>query len=108
MNAYNALASLGVEEVAPSFQGTAFGVHCDPNPFYAASGVAIRITGSCVGSSGVRIFDLSGGLVRVLAPGGTVKWDGRDDNGVGLPSGVYFAGLAWKGEVFSERLVMTR
>jgi hypothetical protein len=45
----------------------------------------------------VRIFDVSGRQVRVLMSGQrlpsgahVVDWDGRDDNGRALPSGIYF------------------
>jgi len=43
-----------------------------------------------------RVFDVRGGLVRTLLDNSAqpgpylVRWDGRDDHGVAVPSGVYF------------------
>ena len=45
----------------------------------------------------LRIFDLNGRLVRTLVSGPqsggahTALWDGKDDHGVGVASGTYFA-----------------
>jgi hypothetical protein len=52
------------------------------------------------GQSELAIYDLSGRLVRTLLPsrrrasgGGDAVWDGRDETGRDLPSGVYWARL---------------
>jgi hypothetical protein len=65
-----------------------------PNPFSAST----RISFSTVVDGDVRleIFDASGRLVRTLHEGPVVNkshsevWDGRDQNGRLLPSGMYF------------------
>lgn len=61
-----------------------------PNPAGAVVHLA-RQSARCSGS--VRIFDLSGRMVRsIVIPGGqmVVTWDGRDEGGVPVPSGVYY------------------
>jgi flagellar hook assembly protein FlgD len=58
----------------------------------------------------VRVFDASGRLVRTvlstdLAPGThDVRWDGRDDSGAPMSSGVYFV-RAESGDRSVERKV---
>jgi len=56
-----------------------------PNPFNAAC----RITAP----GEIEIFDVSGRLVRKLTPNSDshVIWDGSDENGKSLPSGLYLA-----------------
>ena len=62
----------------------------------------------------LQVFDLQGQLVRTLVSGEfgagrhTVQWNGRDDRGRGLPSGVYLAGLSDGWQWRSQRLVLVR
>ncbi|MBI5709802.1 MAG: S8 family serine peptidase, partial [Candidatus Eisenbacteria bacterium] len=46
----------------------------------------------------LRLYDLSGRLVRTLRPGlaaaGTAQWNGRDESGSLVPAGLYFARLS--------------
>jgi len=66
-----------------------------PNPFSWASTISFGLPepGGCVS---LRIYDVSGRLVRVLFEGSLppghhqAEWDGRDDSGVGVAGGVYF------------------
>jgi flagellar hook assembly protein FlgD len=59
----------------------------------------------------LEIFDLAGRRVRSLAsgvlPAGEVtrEWDGRDDRGHGVRSGVYFVRLTTPARTFTTRLV---
>jgi hypothetical protein len=68
-----------------------------PNPFNSRTVIGVRF-GSGM-EAGVRIFDMRGRLVRTLldgyqAPGARdLVWDGRDESGRALPSGVYTARL---------------
>jgi flagellar hook assembly protein FlgD len=90
---------------------------CDPNPCVsgvedAAQAASLKLTTTPNPSTGqvmiryalpkatmvtIEVFDAGGGLVRRFdegrRPAGafSVSWDGRDDNGRDLPTGVYFA-----------------
>jgi hypothetical protein len=62
-----------------------------PNPFRPAQGQATF--GYLPPQAEVRIFDLSGRLLQVLTEDGGdggVLWDGTNDAGEAVPSGVYF------------------
>ncbi|MGH7496187.1 MAG: two-component regulator propeller domain-containing protein [bacterium] len=64
-----------------------------PNPFrLSAQGSRFVIT-NLVERAAVKIFTIDGSLVRTFAlgevPGAQVAWDGRDDKGELVPSGVY-------------------
>lgn len=62
----------------------------------------------------LQIHDLAGRVVRTLASGRTepgvrtALWDGRDDNGRDLPSGVYLASLAAGREKKTLKLTLLR
>lgn len=61
-----------------------------PNP---SSGTVSLSESGASGGLFARVYDVSGGLVRTLAPGGDrtlIVWDGHDDHGARVPSGVYF------------------
>lgn len=66
------------------------------------------------GTAEVALFDLQGRLVRTLASGPyaagvqTVEWDGRDDGGRPVGSGVYFLRSASAGERHSLKFVVVR
>ena len=65
-----------------------------PNPFNPST--AIHYSVAQTGPVTIRIFNAGGALVRTLVNGPhtpgdyTVRWDGKDDQGRGLGSGVYF------------------
>ena len=64
-----------------------------PNPFNPQT--AIRFQSAQVGKAQVRIFSVSGALVRTLhttvtAGPNEVRWNGKKDDGGSLASGVYF------------------
>jgi tripartite motif-containing protein 71 len=69
----------------------------EPNPFNPQT--VIRFDLPRAGRVQLRVHDLRGRLVRTLvdgdAPGGSQQatWDGRDDRGRGLASGIYVARL---------------
>ncbi|NOT32643.1 MAG: T9SS type A sorting domain-containing protein [Candidatus Eisenbacteria bacterium] len=62
----------------------------------------------------MRIFDLQGALVRTLVDGmiepgvRTASWDGSNDRGERMVSGVYFAELTAGGETVRHKLVRMR
>src|SRR5690606_31547207 len=65
-----------------------------PNPFTQST--RIRFALSSPSRAGLRVYDASGRLVRMLLdeprPAGRqeVTWDGRDVGGKPVPSGIYF------------------
>ncbi len=78
-------------------------VEIRPNPFNPV--VTIDLSFARDGEMSLRIYDVSGRLIRVLATGrvaaGTrsLHWDGRDGAGSQLPSGTYFYELRFDGQV---------
>jgi hypothetical protein len=80
-----------------------------PNPF--AETAAIRYDLATSGHVSLRIYDLKGRLVQVLADGieqaGSHRsiWDGASDTGQRLPAGVYFARLEAQGIRTTRKLL---
>lgn len=66
-----------------------------PNP--TSSGLSFRIEGVLGASQSIRVIDCAGRSVRALGRGGaehgactaTLSWDGRNDGGVPVASGIY-------------------
>jgi hypothetical protein len=79
-----------------------------PNPFNPETAVELRLPQQSQVT--VRIFDVSGRLVRGLVDGSmpagihTVRWNGRDQEGRPQASGVYFYEV--RANQFSRRLRM--
>ncbi len=86
-----------------------------PNPFNPATAVSFVIPAGGARPCELTIFDLAGRRVRVLARGPLapglheLRWDGRDDAGRAVASGVYFAHLLVSGfEAQSQKMVLVR
>ncbi|MBM3288233.1 MAG: T9SS type A sorting domain-containing protein, partial [Candidatus Eisenbacteria bacterium] len=83
-----------------------------PNPFEGET--SIRFALDKPAPATLSIFDVQGREVRRLTTGGreagvhTVAWDGRDDAGRPLPSGVYLYSLTTPERTLTRKLVMTR
>jgi ligand-binding sensor domain-containing protein len=72
-------------EFKPDFQSVAAG----PNPFILDGSATFTITNLMLNST-VKIFNLNADLVKVLIPDGSrVTWDGRNENNIRVPSGIY-------------------
>jgi hypothetical protein len=85
----------GVEPVSPQRGRSAVAnLRVRPNP--CSGGAVLGLDLSAPDRTRVLLFDAGGRVVRDLgeriSPAGTssVPWDGRDDNGNAVPSGVYF------------------
>ena len=81
-----------------------------PNPLLGTGTmIAYRTAG---GRGFLRIFDSSGRQVRLLWEGSvspgmkSVYWDGRDDSGTPVQSGVYFYRLAAGGTTLSKKMIV--
>ena len=80
-----------------------------PNPFYDETRLGFDLP--VAGRIRLRVVDVRGRLVRVLADGrhpagpGSVVWDGRDQDGAVVSSGVYFVRLETEQGSRSYRVV---
>ncbi|MBC8426123.1 T9SS type A sorting domain-containing protein [bacterium] len=83
-----------------------------PNPFNPATTLVFEIDRPQ--QVALDIYDLQGRWVRSLlnarleADRFQSNWDGRDQSGAFLPSGVYFARLSLEGRAFVRRLALIR
>lgn len=79
-----------------------------PNPFRV--GTALRFSTRAAGNVGIRVFDAGGRLVRRLDEHMTagpheIQWDGRDQNGHSVPSGILFYEVTADGTKRTGRMV---
>lgn len=90
-----------------------------PNPFNPVTTIRFTIGDDDLNGSGARpvflaIYDSAGRRVsilenRPLSPGlYQVQWDGCDDTGRNLASGVYFTCLSVDGKIHSNKLILLR
>jgi hypothetical protein len=86
-----------------------------PNPFCTSTTISLALPAVGRESAELRIFDVSGRVVRVLAvrspgPGSSsVVWNARDDGGRRVPSGIYLCQLRAGGRMSGVgRLVVVR
>jgi hypothetical protein len=101
---------IGGEDL-PRTPATGF-VRIHPNPFNPRTTLTFALARS--GPVELGIYDLQGRLVRSLASGAheagehTLLWNGTDDRGRALPSGVYLARFAGEGRSDARKLVLAR
>jgi hypothetical protein len=80
-----------------------------PNPTRGGAQIVFDIPAA--GRAALRVFDLEGALVRTLIDGpmpagpGSVAWDGRNDRGKAVASGVYFYRLSGDGYEVNRKIV---
>lgn len=100
---------VGSEETVPNV----FSVSQNyPNPFNPEThmDIAVPETGLLTAS----VFDLSGREVAVLSngimhPGNhSISWNGKDDSGLSVPSGVYMLLVRYNGKTKSQKLVLMK
>jgi hypothetical protein len=84
-----------------------------PNPFNPSTSIAFDLPEAATAT--VRIYSSAGHLVRTLAEreafaagSASLSWDGRDDTGTGMPSGVYLVRLEIGARVLTEKIVLAR
>jgi hypothetical protein len=86
--------SLPVIPFAPRLRSASGLARVTPNPMVTSSTLAFELESA--GRTSVRVFDVSGRLVRTLADGEmrggrhSAVWDGRSDAGQAVANGVYF------------------
>ena len=85
---------------------------CRPNPFNPYT--EVRYTLARAGHASLTIYDVEGRVVRTLfadeqpAGDGSATWDGRDDSGRNLPSGLYVCRLVYGGGVAAMKMSLVR
>lgn len=83
-----------------------------PNPFH--ENVAFRFTLTRPGRAEIAVFDVGGRRVRTFDTGAleagdhTIAWDGRDDAGARVASGVYYYELATDWGRQGRKVIMVR
>ncbi len=86
-----------------------------PNPF--ASGTLVRFSIPVASPVDLKVYDVRGRLVRTLMSAGsgvvqpgihTLRWEGKDNYGNELASGVYFSELNAAGRKATRKLVMLK
>ena len=83
-----------------------------PNPFN--SGTVIRFSLVSAAQVELSLYNVAGQRVRSLVRGSKgqgiheVRWDGRDESGRNLSSGVYFCRLSTGSDVQSRKLLLLR
>jgi hypothetical protein len=100
----------GVIDAQPAT--TSLSLDAAPNPL--TSGTALRFSMPAKQSGDLRVFDLTGRLVRTLLDGEigsgpqVINWDGRDDAGRTIRNGIYYARLRTGSKVASRQLILMR
>jgi flagellar hook assembly protein FlgD len=92
-----------------------------PNPFSRNTSLSFSVpggtgSGGAAASATVRltIYDVSGRVVRKLVqtsfPVGsyTVSWDGRDEGGSRVASGIYFARVSAGAQAVTRKMLLVR
>lgn len=83
-----------------------------PNPFNPSTTIGFSLPAGSVAE--LAVFDLSGRRVRTVLDGALaggdhrVWWDGRNDDGKPVPSGVYFYRLHAGGETITRKMTLLR
>jgi len=83
-----------------------------PNPFSASTRISYRVSEGA--DATLVVFDARGARIRTLRAGfilageQAVEWDGRDDAGRAVASGVYFCKLSSRGHEATHKLIVVR
>lgn len=99
--------------VPEEFPALAMQLNAFPNPFNPST--EIRFTLLEAGPVNLAVFDIAGRRVRSLYPGTILEagehlavWDGRDDRGIALSSGLYFLSLQAATHHLNRKLVLLK
>ena len=87
-----------------------------PNPFNPSTTIAIEVPGTAGTKQPVRltIYDIRGRRVKILIDSGLepgnhlVQWDGRNDRGETISSGIYLYTLKAAGETFTRKMAVLK
>lgn len=105
--------SSGVSDVAPGAGGRVLLLQNEPNPFNPATEIRFQVPVD--ERVQLAVYDIAGRRLRVLqdgaASGGALhrlRWDGTDERGTALPSGVYLVRLHAASGSSSRKMVLVR
>jgi hypothetical protein len=105
-------SSVGVEEEKP-FPISQFRLFQNrPNPFIGSTNLSFNLPFSNFVS--LKIYDISGRLVKEIIKGKkkagfySVKWDGKDEKGKNLSSGIYFYRLHAGDNIDSRKMILLK
>jgi hypothetical protein len=85
-----------------------------PNPFNPVTRIDYWVPGAGKSEVSLVVYDVRGARVRTLVAGDrpagryTVEWDGRNDHGVAVSSGVYFYRMRAGGFADTHRMVLLK
>lgn len=84
-----------------------------PNPFHRQTTISFALPNS--GKVSISIYDVTGRIIASVikdeirsAGGNVVVWDGSDDRGADVPSGVYFYELRYGNEVHQQKMTLVK
>jgi hypothetical protein len=115
-------AKLAQMEIAFASEGTGYGslperprlLGSRPNPFSASTNIRFLVPDGPSQPTSLRVFDLQGRLVRILLNGNmgpgsvSVTWEGRDDQGRALGSGIYLYQVVVGDQKFTDKMILIR
>jgi len=106
---YKRKISIGIEEEKRSLPL----LLVSPNPFRKSTVISYHFSGKA--GISLEVYDISGRIVKTLTriqnpkPGVcTLRWDGRDEMGNSVPSGIYFFKLKGEGDTFIKKVILMR
>jgi flagellar hook assembly protein FlgD len=86
-----------------------------PNPFNPSTSIQYTVDGRQTSAPiSLRVYNIRGQLVRILVDGEIepgnhqVVWDGRDDKGKEVSSGIYFYRLAAGEHVATKKMLLLK
>jgi hypothetical protein len=88
-----------------------------PNPFNPSTTIPFTVPGSLASRHAVllAVYDVNGSLVKTLVNGSSmgggrheVRWDGRNERGESVASGIYFAQLSTGGYKAARKMILLR
>jgi hypothetical protein len=96
---------------APVPAAESFALDSYPNPFNPSTRIAYTMPRA--GHLSLKVFDVKGRLVKTLIDqhqetSGHVVWEGMDDRGHKVGSGVYFAEARTAGQVLVQKMLMVK
>ncbi|MBN1295074.1 MAG: T9SS type A sorting domain-containing protein [Candidatus Latescibacteria bacterium] len=83
-----------------------------PNPFNPSTTIEFYIPDS--GQVGISVYNITGQKIKTLLaremPAGshTIVWNGKDDNGVNVASGIYFFRMQAGKEILNHRMMLVK